>query len=538
MVRTAQTAGLSQQQSIYHTQAFTDHAGQAATRVRYSGPSEPIPSDFHAQPIFTFQIYTTVSLDLDERSAKRSRTAGSSSDGERTVLTDLINYVGLQVASEAQRPPPLWEIYAEQPSVFTCVEHQRREIAHRKAQREERGNPPIPKVVQGPHGGDKAGFLIIIDSHKFKAGALPPADEDGAQGPLWVHFERKFPPAISWEPRLRLEADPETMQSGIFGPPEPPTVLAERIDATFQRIQRSTEMRSDLGMMYFASCNPSDPPPSVQEMMDVGWNEDEGTPEAERARSSGDASATLQSLAARLSVDDFNIHEPAATDVVISNTTGTPEPDLRYVIYVPFLHQPGMGDKLEQVAKAFTQQITSRLSGQKTISFEFYKPPSKDLSSVLAVHREKCQSENYIGALTTFPNKSGEHSEESSSRVRAYPIARTEHAVENDPVNVPFEPYRTFAVVLERPDFSREEGCVLFLLADGGKPKPNADQDLPPSMKPELQNYVEMELWRCPGMDEVTRRLQMVWGGVKWEQGAEVESRDGHDAEGEVEREE
>ena len=51
----------------------------------------------------------------------------------------------------------------------------------------------------------------------------------------------------------------------------------------------------------------------------------------------------------------------------------------------------------------------------------------------------------------------------------------------------------------------------MFLLADGGKAKPNVDgEDLPPSMKPELQNYVEIELWRCAGMDEVARRLQMV----------------------------
>ncbi|THZ77515.1 hypothetical protein D6C85_01628 [Aureobasidium pullulans] len=477
MARTAQTAGLSQQQSVYHTQSFTDHAGQPAIRVRYH--SEPIPSNFHAQPVFTFQIYTTIPLNLEEPSAKRSRTSGASPNAERTILADLIDYVGLQVASEAQRPEPLWEIYAEQQGVFECVEHQRREIAHRKAKKEDPSIPPIPKVVRGLHGRDKTGFAIVIDSQDFKNTEFV-ANQDGAQGPLWVYFDRKFPSKISWEPRLRLEADPEIMGSDVFGPPELPTVLPELIDATFRRIQRVDGMRSELGMMYFSSCKPFDPLPLIQEMMDIGWDEDEGGPDAEWA------TETLHNVALRLSLDDYNVSRPNATEFKISSTTGISEPDLRYIIHVPFLNEAGMSDKLEQAARAFTYEITSRLSGNTSISFEFYKPPSKSLSSILTAHRNKNRSKNYIGALTTF----------SGDPFRAYPITRTERASENDPENVPFVPYRTFIVVLERPDFAQVEGGVLFLLADGGKPKPSADQELPDSMKLELQDYVEMELWR------------------------------------------
>ncbi|TIA27500.1 hypothetical protein D6C83_07736 [Aureobasidium pullulans] len=371
-------------------------------------------------------------------SAKRSRTSGASSNAERTILADLIDYVGLQVASEAQRPEPLWEIYAEQQGVFECVEHQRREIAHRKAKKEDPSIPPIPKVVRGLHGRDKMGFAIVIDSQNFKNAKFV-ANQDGAQGPLWVYFDRKFPSKISWEPRLRLEADPEIMGSDIFGPPRAP-----------------------------------------DKMMDIGWDEDEGGPDAERA------TETLHNVALRLSLDDYSVSRPNATEFKISSTTGISEPDLRYIIHVPFLNETGMSDKLEQAARAFTYEITSRLSGNTSISFEFYKPPSKSLSSILTAHRNKNRSENYIGALTTF----------SGDPVRAYPIARTERAGENDPENVPFVPYRTFIVVLERPDFAQVEGGVLFLLADGGKSKPSADQELPDSMKLELQDYVEMELWR------------------------------------------
>lgn len=517
MARTAQTAGLSRR-DIYHTQAFTDHAGQSATRVRRSSPDEPIPTDFHAKPVFVFQVYITIPLDLEERSAKRSRIASSSSAAEPTLLTDLVDYIGLSVADGAQRPQPIWEIYAEQQGIFECVEHQRREIAYRKARREDPSIPPIPKVLPSVYTRDKTGFVIVIDSDNFMAGLIPPASEGGDQGPLWVSMDRKFPSQISWEPRLRLEADPETMASGIFGPPEVPTVLPQRVDATFQRIQRLNEMHSNMGMMYFSSCTPSDPPSSVQGTMDVCWDEDEGAPDDEGATYTEDAITTLRNLAARLSLDDFNVSRLNTTDIIITNVDGSSEPDLRYVIYVPFLHLPGMGDTLEQAANAFTHEVTSRFSEKKTVSFEFCKPPSKSLSSILKAQREKDEPEDYIGALTTFPN------DEGSTRIRAHPIALTEHANENDPARVGFEPYRTFIVVLERPDFSQVEGSVLFLLADGGKHKPSADSELPQSMKPEFHDYVEMQLWRCAGMDEVARRLQMVWGGVRWEQGAEEES--------------
>lgn len=522
MVRTAQTACLSQQQSIHHTQDFTDHAGQPATRVRCSPPDQPIPSNLHTQPVFTFQVYVTVPLDPAQRSAKRGRTVSSSLTAEQTLLTDLIDYVGLQVASEAQRPQPLWEIYIEQRGVFECVEHQRREIAFRKVKRMNPSIPPIPKVVHGPHGRDKMGFIIVIDSDHFLNGDSLTVGDDGVRGPLWVYFDRRFPHQISWDPRFRLEADPETMASGIFGPPEVPTVLPEKVDATLQRIQREDEMRSNLAMIYFSSCKSSDPPSLAQEMMDVGWDEDEGAPDAEGAVYTENTLIALHNLATKLPLNEFQISTLNSTDVTISNVEGTSAPDLRYVIYVPFLHQPGMSETLEQAAKAFTHEVTSRISGKKTISFEFCKPPSRSLSSILAAQRETDQSENYYGALTTFANESEERSDEGSTRVRAHPIARTEHAEENDSAKAEFEPYQTFIVVLERPDFDRVGGGVLFLLADGGRLKPSADRELPPSMKPVLQDYVEMELWRCAGMDEVARRLQMVWGGVRWAPGRDV----------------
>ncbi|KAK4540674.1 hypothetical protein LTR36_009005 [Oleoguttula mirabilis] len=500
MARTKQTARRSSEGTDpYHTQAFTDHAGRTATRVRNSLTSVPILHDFRAQPVFVFQIYTTIPLDMSERLPTTKFPVRGT---ERTVLTDLVNYVSSMVASDAQRPEPVWEIYAEQASFYDCVDHQRREIAHRKARRNDHSIPPIPKLERhfGLHG-EMTGFLITIDSLDFKAGFWPDVDDPG---PLWVHFERKFPSAISWEPRLRLDGDPEIMASGVFGPPETPKCYPR-----------------GLAGLYGPSYHPNDPRGPVQDEMDVAWDEDEGTPDSERTGYAEVAIAALESLAAGLSLNDCNIDMAVPTDIIISNCVGNSEPDLRYVIYVPFLHQPGMGDKLEQVAMAFTHQITSRLSGHKTISFEFCKPPYRDIASILAIHRDRFQAEGYIGALTTFPDKSDERS--SAGCVRAHPIARTEGAEENDPAKADYEPYRTFAVVVESARFSHEPGCVLFLHADGGKFKPERDQDIPTSMRDEFQDYVEMQLWRCAGMDEVARRLQMVWGGVESDGDADEE---------------
>ncbi|KAF1356706.1 hypothetical protein BDV97DRAFT_342474 [Delphinella strobiligena] len=514
MVRTAQTAGLSER-DIYHIQNFVDHAGQPATRIRHSSRNEPIPTDYHAQPVFTFQVYTTFSLDLDERPAKRGFNAF---DAERTILTDLIDYVGSLVAGNAQRPEPLWELYTDQQGAFECVEHQRREIAHRKSKRDDKSIPPIPQVVESLASDDKTGFIIVIDSDNFKVG------QNGAQGPLWVHFERRFPSKISWEPRLRLDDDPDIPDNGIFGSLQALKILPERVDAMFLRIQRVEEMHSSLGMMYFSSCLPSDPPSSVQDTMDIRWDEDEGTPDDECANHTEDAITTLQIAAARLSFENFDIRRQAETHITISNVPETSEPDLRYVVLVPFLDQPGLGSNSEEVATAFTHEITSRLSEKKTISFEFCKPPFKTLWSQLASYRTREYPDDYIGALTTFSNdKSGR---EDATTVRAYPIARTELAQDNDPERILFEPYRTFLVVLDRPNFSQDKGGVLFLLADGGKSKPDANQDEAPSMKAEHQDYFEMSVWRCAGMDEVARRLQMVWGGVEWEQRKEDQNQD------------
>ncbi|TKA26685.1 hypothetical protein B0A50_04793 [Salinomyces thailandicus] len=487
MVRPSQTAGAAKPR-VYHTQAFTDHAGRRAFRVRRSDFDEPIPSNFHAEPTFNFQIYLAISLDLETPKAGKQR----GSDAEKTALTDIVVYLGAMVSDAARRPEPMWEVYPEQLDVFECVEHQRREIAHRKAKRWDSSIPPIPLV-------EKTGFLFIVDSLDFKFGIHPVECREIG---LWVTFERRFPAAISWEPRHRLNGDPQAEWFRIDGTREMLKVLPHKVDAEFTRIQlRLDDLHDDLGELYGDNCHVNEPPGPVQEVMDVGWDVDEGKPDDDLIDSTRDTMDDLSRLAAGMVLEDFNIFKPADNALTISNFTKASEPDLRYAIYVPFLQQP---ERLEHVAKAFTQQMSLRLVGKKTFCFEFYTPPSRSLSAIISMHREKYQTEGYIGALTTFPSQSSEENS-SSIRIRAHPIDRRETQYESADTS---EIYRTFCVILEKPEFA-QPGRVKFLLTDpilGGR-----DADF------EMDTYSEIEVWRCTGLDDVAKRLQMDLARVQYE---------------------
>lgn len=490
MVRTAQTAG-TDVRPIHHTSTFTDHSGRSAIRVRKSDPDDPIPENFHTHPLVCFQVYINTPLDLEERPSKRAKIPHFEADSQisGTVLGDLVNYLNIS----AQRPPPLWEIYSvEGWGALECVEHQRREIASRKKQRDQPGIAPIPKINHDlSQTNEKLGFCIVIDSDSFKH-----TDEPGT-GPQWIFFDRRTPTAIDWSPRQRLRS------SSIFGP-EPAFILPEKLGVEVVRVQESSsDMQHDFGEMYFFSCGIQDPPLAGPEViMDVGWQEDEGEPGD--GRPSSTAEASLSELAARLDADRFKIEQESSTRIVISNASEGAEPDLRYLIYAPCLLEEGTSATLMDIAKAFTQAVASRLSTEpaKSVHFEVYKPSSADKTSMIQHYRSRELPADFTGALTTFTNRDGEAGDKV---VRAHPIARTESAADNDPEAVDFEPYKTFLVILEELDFLDVPGCVSFLLADGGR---YIDED--------RVRYPEMLLWRSAGLDEVSRRLEMRFGGVDW----------------------
>jgi len=57
--------------------------------------------------------------------------------------------------------------------------------------------------------------------------------------------------------------------------------------------------------------------------------------------------------------------------VTVTSSTMTFDPDLRYIVYAPFLHYPGASASLKSTAWVFTSAIVSHLPKDKKIHFEF-----------------------------------------------------------------------------------------------------------------------------------------------------------------------
>jgi hypothetical protein len=219
---------------------------------------------------------------------------------------------------------------------------------------------------------------------------------------------------------------------------------------------------------------------------DVAWDEDEGDASDDSAATAAaaDLIAELQDLASKLSLEDFTTDSSSMTHVTVSNVKESAPPELRYVVYTPFLNQPGLDVKLEQVAQAFTQELTSNLSKSQTFYLDFYKPEDASLSSMFAHYKNLEDPEGQLGILMT-----SEETLDSEKPIRTLPTAWWE--LEG------VDPYRTFIVFIEGADFIQQKGKVLFLLTDGGRVHAAEPED-----------YIEVHVVRIVDMGEVTRRLE------------------------------
>ena len=92
-------------------------------------------------------------------------------------------------------------------------------------------------------------------------------------------------------------------------------------------------------------------------------------------------------MASHLAMGQFDVDRQGPGIIIVNHRKGS-EPDLRYIVHVRFLHQDGTQGKLEQPARAFTSEVSSRLPVGKTISFEFRTSPLDTLESILKAHRK------------------------------------------------------------------------------------------------------------------------------------------------------
>jgi hypothetical protein len=279
----------------------------------------------------------------------------------------------------------------------------------------------------------------------------------------------------------RLEVEPRIAKS-VGESVEDIVILPEKLEMVAKRIQNTSIMANYLEGMIRMSTH-------ADGSLDYGLDEDEGQP----PYGIETAGALFQNFQ-ELLLQDLQCSSGPGGAMTVASKDCSPEPDLRYIIYVPFLNSASTSTTtIESVAKAFASSIISHLPEGRTIYFEFHKPQFPSLANIVFLHRAQLANRpNFtIGALHTIDGQ----------RNRFYPCTRNQ--------DLPFYPaierYETFIVVLDKP----KQG-VLFVMTDGGRLKSLFDDEGHMVLKGSESDYDETVVLRSAGMEEVARRLGMV----------------------------
>ncbi|KAL3262364.1 hypothetical protein ABHI18_002874 [Aspergillus niger] len=405
---------------------YRDHAQQPAVfmTLKETNP-EALPVRL---PQIAIQVYSTVPLSLESE---------EDTEDDYTALSRYLSSRRSSYPDEAMS----FEIYAPQADVFACVEHQRREIRYRKNDIPGEGFfPGIAKVAPDKHNHLLQGFLLVITSYSFRDTFLP--IYEAGSGPLWVNFDRCFPLKAKVDLPSRIES---TSRSGfdLSTISVDRQVYSEREELVVRKSRHVDDRCRELSSLIARSHSDME---EEEENFDYGLNEDEGDPSLSIQPLAPQIIELLQSKADSLDHDQFDIRSASDGAVAIKTDTAalTSEPELQYIIHVAFPYEQ-LELELVTIAKAFTGAIIENLPEGKAVNFEFF-PADQFLGATLASHRALMNSrpDIAVGAL--------------HQGTRRFPQKRHEPEVE---VPSDREPYRTFFVILDRPDFLTGPGGIL-----------------------------------------------------------------------------
>lgn len=228
---------------------------------------------------------------------------------------------------------------------------------------------------------------------------------------------------------------------------------------------------------------------------DYGLDDDEGSPDLLNQLPAPERIESWQLKANSYPCDDFSVQSPTEGVVLIRSKVANIELDLQYIIYISFTHT---SSQLPSIVQAFTAAIIENIPHGKTINFEFHSASSQSLSAILASHRDimNARPEMVVGAY------------KHESQTRIFPQNRDEDCPET--LLRHREPYQTFFVIVDRPDFLTAPG-VLFFLTDGNEVTDECRQSVPQQMfEHERSDYWPYRVWRSAEMPEVARRLAML----------------------------
>lgn len=381
---------------------------------------------------------------------------------------------------------PFLEIYSyNAPDSLACVEHQRREVAHRKRlhakQREgewDESLPPlIPTMQTGSGSKFMSGFCFLLTSKSYLRGASQ--NNPQGTGPWRISFDRNLPSAVK---KLDLVTRLATSATNFLTFAEwwievKPEMLDINVDITRNQSVIHYDMKELMGRIY---------PEHAYDEIDYGRHEppppalSEETPTAQyiqevlqqQQQTAEVQSADLDSL--RLTIGT------TSNTVTVTNNSSDGECDLQYVIYVKFLahiEQEKTAALLETTARTFTAGIISCLAASKTVYFEF-RIPGSSLSSLISAPPNGFD----VGAL---------HEYDSS-------VMRVQPSICGELYSPPPPPY-FFTVVLDKPAIIQEPSVLLYTLWTD--PSQYIDHQFPSGV---------IKIGRSAGIREAARRLAML----------------------------
>ncbi|KAJ6080521.1 hypothetical protein N7467_010274 [Penicillium canescens] len=382
--------------------------------------------------------------------------------------------------------PPFLEIYSyNPPDGLACVEHQRREVAHRKRlqaeQREGEYDEPLPPLIPTMRTGFNdqfmSGFCFLLTSKSYLQGSFH--DNDHGTGPWWISFDRNVPSTVKKLDMIkRLDSPATELQTfAEWGISVNPEIRDINVNITTDQSEMGFDMKElfrgiystyvyrqiDYGLHEPPLPAPSEETPTLQHIQEV-LEQQQQTAEVQ----------SVDSNLLRLTL------RPENNTVTVTNNSSDGECDLQYVIYVQFLAniEQEKTALLETTACTFTAGIISCLPASKTIYFEF-RIPGSSLSSLISAAPNGFD----VGASYEF---------EAGSVMRALPqISRD--------VSIGPLPHHFFTVVLDKPAFIQEPSVLFYTLWT----------DPSQYIEPQTTNTV-IETRRSAGIQEAARRLAML----------------------------
>jgi hypothetical protein len=462
MARTAQIARDPSDEPIRWIQhEYVDHEGNTVILGKVTAYASKFyqPEDSEA---YRLQVYSTTPIQPEE-------------------LEKLYEYFCSDVSQ-----PLFLEIYSyNPPDGLACVEHQRREIAHRKRlQAEQRQGeydeslpPLIPTMRTGFDDQFMSGFCFLLTSKSYLLGAFP--YNDHGTGPWWISFDRNLPSTLKKLDLIkRLDGtvpEPQTFaEREISVNPEIRDIKAnittdqDVMGYNMKELLRGIYSVYAVGQIDYRLHEP--PPPALSEenltsqYVQEVLEQQQQTPEVQ--------SADLNSL--------FLTIETEKNTVTVTNNSSGGKCDLQYVIYVQFLAniEQEKTTLLESTARTFSAGVVSCLPTSKRVYFEF-RIPGSSLSSLISAAPNGFD----VGASHEF---------------EAGLVMRIPPQIDRDVFVRPL-PCHFFTVVLDKPAFIQEPSVLFYTLWT----------DPSQYIQPQVTDSV-IDTRRSAGIQEAARRLAML----------------------------